>query len=293
MNIIATPAGPLRDNLLLGALPDDSWERLRPNLHPVWLPARRAIYEGGAKVTHVYFPSTVLVSSLGVMSDGGSAAIALTGYEGMVGVALLLGSNSMPNWAVVQSAGWAYRIRSALIQKEFGRNGDFLQLLLRYVQARIIEVTQTALCNRHHTLDQHLCRWLLQSLDRVETNELSMTQDLIATMLGVRREGVTEAAGNLQRAGLLQYQRGRITVQNRAGLAARCCECYEVVRKEFNRLLRTPQRMSGKVRCATVAYSVHINGSRYSEPREHRAAPPHLIAHKLPARMVTSPTELD
>jgi CRP-like cAMP-binding protein len=270
VNIVATSAGPPRDNLLLGALPDDSWERLRPNLQPIWLPPRQAIYEAGAKLTHVYFPTTALVSSLGVMSDGGSAAIALTGYEGMVGVALLLGSDSMPNWAVVQSAGWAYRIRSALIQKEFGRNGNFRQLLLRYVQARITQVTQTALCNRHHSVDQQLCRWILQSLDRVETNELAMTQDLIATMLGVRREGVTEAAGNLQRAGLLQYQRGRITVQNRAGLEARCCECYEVVRKEFNRLLRTPQRMSGKIRCATVAYYVHTNGSRYSSTEQSR-----------------------
>jgi hypothetical protein len=210
------------------------------------------------------------------MIDGDTAYVALKGNEGMVGAALLLGGDTNPHRSVVESAGWAYRIRSGFVQAEFARNGAFLRLVLRYVQALITQIAQTAVCNRLHSIDQQLCRWLLLSLDRVEGNELAMTQDLIGYMLGVRREGVTEAAGNLQRAGLIQYRRGRIIVLNRAGLEARCCECYEVARKEYDRLIGAPQTMSEKMSMASIASTAHTNRPRRSEPRDHRAVPQHL-----------------
>jgi len=203
----------------------------------VTLPLGRALYESGDKLRHVFFPTTAIVSLLYVMENGASAEIAVIGNEGIVGIALFMGGETMPNRAVVQSKGQAYRLPGELLKREFNRGGPLQHLLLRYTLAMLTQMAQTAVCNRHHTVDQQLCRWLLLSLDRLSTNELTMTQELIANMLGVRREGVTEAAGKLQAAGLIQYNRGRITVVDRRGLEARVCECYDVVRKEFKRLL--------------------------------------------------------
>jgi len=195
------------------------------------------LYESGATLTHIYFPTTSIVSLLYVMENGASAEIAVVGREGLVGVSLFMGGESTPSRAVVQSAGHGYRLRAQSMKDEFNRAGPVLHLLLRYTQALITQMAQTAACNRHHTLDQQLCRWLLLSLDRLQTNELSMTQELIANMLGVRREGVTEAASKLQQSGLISYARGRITVLNRPGLEKRTCECYAVVKQEYDRLL--------------------------------------------------------
>lgn len=196
------------------------------------------LYESGGKLDWVYFPTDSIISLLCVMEDGASAEIAVVGREGIVGIALFMGGGqTMPNRAVVQSAGRAYRLKGSILTQEFERSGAVQHLLLRYTLALFTQMAQTAVCNRHHTVDQQLCRWLLLSLDRLPTNELSMTQELIANMLGVRREGVTEAAGKLQKAGLIDYHRGRITVLDRPGLEARVCECYEVVRAEFQRLL--------------------------------------------------------
>jgi CRP-like cAMP-binding protein len=195
------------------------------------------LYESGNELRHVYFPTTSIVSLLYVMLDGASAEIAVVGNEGIIGVALFMGGETMPNRAVVQSAGYAYRLKGQLLKQEFNRSGELQHLLLRYTQALLTQMAQTAVCNRHHSLDQQLCRWLLLSLDRLPANELVMTQELIANMLGVRREGVTEAAGKLQKAGLIAYRRGHITVLDRAGLEARSCECYAVVKQEFDRLL--------------------------------------------------------
>ena len=226
-----------RLNHLLEMLPAEEFERLALNLEPVHLSLGEVLYESGDKLRYAYFPTDCIVSLLYVMESGDSAEIAVVGNEGIVGVALFMGGDSMPNRAVVQSDGYAYRLRAPLIQKEFGRNGPLLRLLLRYTQALITQMSQTAVCNRHHSVDQQLCRWLLLSLDRLQGNQLKMTQELIANMLGVRREGVTEAAGKLQRAGLIDYSRGHITVLNRPGLEARVCECYQVVKTEFERLL--------------------------------------------------------
>jgi CRP-like cAMP-binding protein len=195
------------------------------------------LYEPGSKMEHVYFPTTSIVSLLYVMMDGASAEIAIVGNDGMVGVALFMGGLTTPSRALVQSAGDAYRLRADLMLKEFNRAGPLMHVLLRYTQALITQMAQTAVCNRHHTVDQQLCRWLLLSLDRLVVPELKMTQELIANMLGVRREGVTEAAGKLQSAGLINYSRGQIKVLDRPGLEARVCECYEVVRREAQRLL--------------------------------------------------------
>jgi CRP-like cAMP-binding protein len=224
-------------NHLLAALPADERGRLIPHLELVPMPLGGVLYESGNELRHVYFPTTSIVSLLYVMRDGASAEIAVVGNEGIIGVALFMGGETMPNRAVVQSAGHAYRLKGQLLKQEFNRSGDLQHLLLRYTQALLTQMAQTAVCNRHHSLDQQLCRWLLLSLDRLPSNELVMTQELIANMLGVRREGVTEAAGNLQKAGLIAYRRGRITVLDRAGLEARACECYAVVKKEFDRLL--------------------------------------------------------
>lgn len=225
------------DNLLLAALTAAERERLFPQLELVTMPLGKVLYESGRKLAHVYFPTDCIVSLLYVMADGASAEIAVVGNEGMVGVALFMGGETTPSRAVVQSAGLAYRLAGAAMKQEFGRGGELQHLLLRYTQALLTQMAQTAVCNRHHTVDQQLCRWLLLSLDRLPTKELSMTQELIANMLGVRREGVTEAAGNLQRDGLISYSRGRITVLDRAQLERRVCECYGVVKKEFDRLL--------------------------------------------------------
>jgi CRP-like cAMP-binding protein len=226
-----------RKNHLLAALPSDEWQRWVPQLEPVELPLGKVLYESGSRLAHVYFPTTSIVSLLYVMEDGASAEIAVVGHEGIVGISLFMGGESTPSRAVVQSAGQGFRLKADLMMQEFNRAGPVLHLLLRYTQALITQMAQTAVCNRHHSLDQQLCRWLLLSLDRLASDELVMTQELIANMLGVRREGVTEAAGQLQQAGLIQYRRGHITVVDRERLELRACECYAVVKKEYDRLL--------------------------------------------------------
>jgi CRP-like cAMP-binding protein len=231
-----------RQNHLLAALPVTERERLYPALELVPMPLGEVLYESGSQLRHVYFPTTSIVSLLYVMEDGSSAEIAVVGNEGMIGIALFMGGETTPSRAVVQSAGHAYRLKGQLLKQEFNRSGAMQHLLLRYTQALITQMAQTAVCNRHHSLDQQLCRWLLLSLDRLPSNELSMTQELIANMLGVRREGVTEAAGKLQNAGLIQYNRGHIIVLDRPGLEAKVCECYEVVKRESDRLL--PNRVA-------------------------------------------------
>lgn len=224
-------------NTLLAALPDAEWERWEPHLERVEMPLGKVLYESGIRLSHVYFPVTSIVSLLYVMENGASAEIAVVGKEGLVGVSLFMGGESTTSRAVVQSAGMGYRLKSQLLMLEFNRAGPVLHLLLRYTQALITQMAQTSVCNRYHSLDQQLCRWLLLSLDRLSTNELVMTQELIASMLGVRREGVTEAAGRLQQCGLISYRRGHITVLDRAGLEQRTCECYAVVKAEYDRLL--------------------------------------------------------
>jgi CRP-like cAMP-binding protein len=222
---------------LLAALPAAEYERLLPHLEQVPVGLGWALHESGAPQNHVYFPTDSIVSLLYVMADGSSAEIAIVGNEGLVGISLFMGGDSTPSRAVVQSAGYAYRLKAPLIKGEFERGGALQHLLLRYTQALMTQMAQTAVCNRHHAVEQQLCRWLLLSLDRLPSNVLVMTQELIANMLGVRREGVTEAAGRLQAAGLIHYSRGRITVLDRPGLEARACECYAVVKREVDRLL--------------------------------------------------------
>jgi CRP-like cAMP-binding protein len=225
------------ENDLLAALPDVVRDRWLPQLEAVAMPLGKVLYEPGDKLSHLYFPTTSIVSLLYVMENGASAEIAVVGREGIVGISMFMGGNSTSSRAVVQSAGHGLRLKSDLLMQEFNRAGPVLHLLLRYTQALITQMAQTAVCNRHHSLDQQLCRWLLLSLDRLRSNELAMTQELIANMLGVRREGVTEAAGHLHKAGLIQYQRGHIVVLDRARLEQRVCECYAVVKKEYDRLL--------------------------------------------------------
>jgi CRP-like cAMP-binding protein len=227
----------VRKNHLLDALPDADLARLLPLLERVPLVLGEVLYESGEQLRHVYFPVDAIVSLLYVMEDGASAEIAIVGNEGVVGISLFMGGETTPSRAIVQSAGHAYRLKGQLLKDEFYRAGPMQHLLLRYTQALLTQMSQTAVCNRHHSLDQQLCRWLLLSLDRLQSNELTMTQELIANMLGVRREGVTEAAGNLQNAGLIKYSRGKIQVLDRPGLETRVCECYAVVKKEFDRLL--------------------------------------------------------
>jgi CRP-like cAMP-binding protein len=224
-------------NDLLAALPAAEWQRWQPQLECVQMPLGQVLYESGSTLMHAYFPTTAIVSLLYVMENGASAEIAVAGSDGMVGISLFMGGGSTPSRGVVQSAGQGFRVRSQFIKEEFDRAGAVMHLLLRYTQALITQMSQTAVCNRHHSLDQQLCRWLLLSLDRLQGNELVMTQELIANMLGVRREGVTEAALRLQAAGLIRYARGHITVLDRLGLEGRTCECYAVVRKEYERLL--------------------------------------------------------
>jgi CRP-like cAMP-binding protein len=224
-------------NELLASMPAAEWQRLGPLLEPVDLPLGQVLYESGTKMSHVYFPTTAIVSLLYVMEDGASAEIAVVGREGIVGIALFMGGETTPSRGVVQSAGKGYRLSSRVIKDEFNRTGPVMHLLLRYTQALITQMAQTAVCNRHHSLDQQLCRWLLLSLDRLEGDDLVMTQELIANMLGVRREGVTAAALTLQKLGFIRYARGHITVLDRPGLEARVCECYGVVKSEYDRLL--------------------------------------------------------
>lgn len=231
-----TEAHSPRQNRLLDALPAAEFERLLPDLELVTMPLGEVLHESGGELRHAYFPTTCIVSLLYVMATGESAEIAVVGNEGIIGVALFTGGGTMPNRAVVQSSGYGYRLRAPLVQQESGRSGPLLRLLMRYTQALITQMAQTAVCNRHHSVDQQLCRRLLLSLDRLAGNELILTQELIANMLGVRREGVTEAAGKLHKAGLIDYRRGHITVLDRPGLEARVCECYHVVKMESERL---------------------------------------------------------
>ena len=224
-------------NHLLAAVPHLGSAPWAKELEPIALPLGKVLYESGGELTHVYFPTTSIVSLLYVLENGASAEIAVVGNEGLVGISLFMGGGSTPSRAVVQSGGAGIRLKAAAMMREFNRAGPVLHLLLRYTQALITQMAQTAVCNRHHSLDQQLCRWLLLSLDRLNSNQLVMTQELIANMLGVRREGVTEAAGKLHKAGIIDYRRGRITVLNRPGLEKRTCECYAVVKKEYDRLL--------------------------------------------------------
>ena len=222
----------------MAALPTDERDALTPFLEPVRLRLGAALYEPGGTQEYVYFPTDSIISLLYVLESGASAEIAVTGNEGVVGISLFMGGETMPARAVVQSGGSAYRLKAAIIKEQFGRGGELQHALLRFTQAMITQMAQTAVCNRHHSVDQQLCRWLLLSLDRLRSNHLEMTQELIANMLGVRRVGVTEAARKLQAAGLINYHRGHIMVLDRERLEERVCECYAVVRKEYDRLLR-------------------------------------------------------
>lgn len=226
-----------QQNHLLNALSPAARERLYSHLELVEMPLGKVLYESGDVLRHVYFPTDSIVSLLYVMEAGASAEIAVVGNEGLIGVALFMGGETTTNRAIVQSAGYAYRLLGQKLKDEFHRNGGMQILLLRYTQALLTQMAQTAVCNRHHTVDQQLCRWLLLSLDRLSSNELTMTQELIANMLGVRREGVTEAAGKVQKLGVIHYNRGHITVLDRPRLEQLCCECYAVVKKETDRLL--------------------------------------------------------
>jgi CRP-like cAMP-binding protein len=229
-----------RQNRLLAAMPKAALHRWAPDLESVDMQLGQVLYESGGTLSHVYFPTTSIVSLLYVMENGASAEIAIVGNDGIVGISLFMGGESTSSRAVVQSAGWGFRLNAKAMQDEFNANGPVLHLLLRYTQALITQMAQTAVCNRHHTLDQQLCRWLLLSLDRLPGSELAMTQELIANMLGVRREGVTECALKLQADGLIKYARGRITVLDRVRLERRTCECYAVVKREYDRLLPRP-----------------------------------------------------
>jgi CRP-like cAMP-binding protein len=229
-------ANPEQNNLL-AALPESVRERLFTHLESVYMPLGDVLYETGTQLKYAYFPTTSIVSLLYVMKDGASAEIAVVGREGLLGIALFMGGETTPSRAIVQSAGHGFRLKSQLLKDEFSHAGPLMHLLLRYTQALITQMSQTAVCNRHHSIHQQLCRWLLMSMDRLPSNDLVMTQELIANMLGVRREGVTEAARKLQNAGLIHYSRGHITVLDRCGLEAEACECYSVVKREFDRLL--------------------------------------------------------
>lgn len=234
----------MRQNHILNALSPEVLARLAPYLELIPLSLGAVVYESGAAMTHVFFPTDSIVSLLYVMENGASAEISVVGNEGLVGVSLFLGGESTPSRAVVQSAGNAFRLLRKRLKDEFGRHGELLTVILRYTQCLITQMAQTAVCNRHHSVDQQLCRWLLLSLDRLPSNTVSMTQELIANMLGVRREGVTEAAGKLQSAGIIRYTRGKITVLDRPALEARCCECYAVVKAETDRLLPYSSRIA-------------------------------------------------
>ena len=230
------------ENKLLAALSAAEQERLSPYLESVDMPLGEVVYESGRSLDHVYFPVTSIVSLLYVLENGASAEIAVVGNDGVVGISIFMGGESTPSRAVVQSAGKAFRLAAATMKAEFTRGGSMQHIMLRYTQALITQMAQTAVCNRHHSVDQQLCRWLLLSLDRLSSPELTMTQELIANMLGVRREGVTEAAGKLQKAGVIRYRRGHIKVLDRTRLESMSCECYEVVRRETLRLLPAPAR---------------------------------------------------
>lgn len=262
-------------NQLLAALPQLVYERLLPHLELVQMPLGETLYESGGELRYVYFPTTAIVSLLYVMKDGASAEIAGVGNEGIVGVATFTGGVTMPNRAMVLCAGLAYRLRTQLLKDEFNRAGALQTLLLRYTQALMTQISQTAVCNRHHSVEQQLSRWLLLSLDRSPSNELAMTQELIASAFGVRREGITEAVGKLKHAGHISCRRGHITVLDRSGLEKRACECYQVVKNEFHRLL--PENLaqpshfaSGNILPLRDAHSVHGKGHRPAQPERLR-----------------------
>ena len=242
---MAAPTGESTRNLLLDALGAESQERLFPELELVAMPLGLVIYESGAQLEYVYFPTTSIVSLLYVMETGASAEIAMTGNDGLVGISLFMGGQSTPSRAVVQSAGHAYRLGAGVLKREFARGGELQLIALRYTQALITQMAQTAACNRHHSVDQQLCRWLLLRVDMLGTHRLSMTHELIANMLGVRRGGVTEAAGRLQADGIIRYSRGDITVLDRPKLEAKVCECYAVVKRETERLAALAIRKPG------------------------------------------------
>lgn len=244
--LVPTKHSPLQ-NHLLAAIPQHEFKRLSPHLEPTPMELGEVLYESGGRLQHVYFPTTSIVSLLYVMEDGDSAEIAVVGNEGILGISLFMGGETTPSRAIVQSAGFGYRLRAQFLKEEFNRAGPVMHILLRYTQALITQMAQTAVCNKHHSVQQQLCRWLLLSLDRLNGNEVVMTQELISNMLGVRREGVTAAAGKLQRDGLIRYSRGHITVLDRPGLEKQVCECYAVVKKEFDRLLADPYGDSSKV----------------------------------------------
>jgi CRP-like cAMP-binding protein len=241
---MSLPSSP-NQNHLLAALPTAEFDRVAPHLEPVPMPLGQAVYEPGGQLQHVYFPTTAIVSLLFVMESGASAEIAGVGNEGVVGISLFMGGDTTPSSAVVQTGGHGYRLRARMLKEEFNRAGPMQRLLLRYTQALVTQMCQTAACNRHHSIEQQLCRWLLSTLDRLHSKELIITQELIASALGVRREGITEAAGKLQRAGFVHYRRGHITVLERTGLEARACECYAVVKKELDRLLSDVRNRQG------------------------------------------------
>lgn len=240
------PAGhTLKQNRLLAALPAETIERLSAHLEGITMPLGQVLYESGSQLQYAYFPTTAITSLHYVTESGASVEIAGVGNEGMLGTALFMGGNTTPNRAIVLTGGHAYRLKARLMLEEFDRAGPTLRLMLRYTQALMAQISQNVVCNRHHSVEQQLCRWLLSALDRLPSNELTMTQELIAGMLGVRRESITETAGNLQRAGLISYRRGHVTVLDRQGLEPRTCECYNVVREEYRRLLNGT-RAAGK-----------------------------------------------
>jgi CRP-like cAMP-binding protein len=234
-----------RQNKLLAALPVIEWQRLYRALGPIFMPLGHVVYESNAQREHVYFPTTSIISFSCVLADGGSAELAVVGNDGLVGIAVFMGGGTMPSRAVVQSEGWAYRLTRQSLQAEFMQGGATQHLLLRYAQTLVTQISQTAVCNRHHSIEQRICRRLLLSLDRVTTEEVTLTHDVLANLLGVWRDGVTKATRELERSGVIHYHRGHITVINRAGLEARCCECYGVVKRESDRLLGRSAGLAG------------------------------------------------
>ena len=236
--MLSSPPHQPDQNRLLAALPATELERIKSHLELVHMPLGDVLCESGGRLPYVYFPTSTIISLHYILENGASSEIAGVGNEGLLGISLIMGGESTPSWATVQTAGYGYRLKASLLLQEFNQGGPIQRLLLRYTQALITQISQTAVCNRHHTIEQQLCRWLLLTLDRLNSQELVMTQELIASMLGVRREGITEAAGKLQQAEIIRYRRGHITVLDRAGLETHVCECYDVVKKEFDRLFR-------------------------------------------------------
>jgi CRP-like cAMP-binding protein len=271
MDVPTHPAAAPRQNRLLAAFPDAAWKRVEGHLQPVWLTLGQSLSEPGLKLAHTYFPTTAIVSLLNILTDGHATASAAVGSEGLVGIALFMGGETMPSSAIVARAGWAYRLKAESLKEEFSQSGDVMHLLLRYTQALITQMAQTAVCNRHHSIEQQLCRWLLLSLDRAASNKLKMTHELIAHMLGVRREGVSEAAAKLQKLGVIHYSRGQITVTDRPQLAALCCECYGVVAREYERLLGTYRPAMHHVVPTPVATKRHTHAA--ARIGEHRPTP--------------------